>query len=254
MGPPVRSCPAQRCISNAMQGGFAHSLVLVSLPDKRRRAAGISERCRLSQPRPQPTTSASRVPGRQTRSRASRIASSHSGSHCKVPGAGAQAPTIHIFTVNREDGNACLPSYIRRTKNPRLSCTSLAKASRTGHDLSLIEKPADSSEKNQPIPDRKISVYPIVKVVFPGLTSNIGTLLNDKCGVLDSRRQRLSLLARRHRTHILLPVRYQYGSWTHNLSLDPPYAGGTPDPPRVATRSHDSGRACPTGADDLTRR
>jgi hypothetical protein len=138
--------------------------------------------------------------------------------------------------------------------NARLPCTSLAKASRTGHDLSLREKPADSSEKNQPIPERKISVCPIVKVVFPGLTSNIGTLLNDKCGVLDRRRQRLSLLARRHRTHILLPVRYQYGSWTHNLSLDPPYAGGTPDPPRVATRSHDSGRACPTGADDRTRR
>ena len=140
------------------------------------------------------------------------------------------------------------------TDTARFSCTSLAKASRTGHDLSLIEKPADSSEKNQPIPERKIRVYPIVKVVFPGLTSNIGTLLNDKCGVLDSLRQRLSLLARRHRTHILLPVRYQYGSWTQNLSLDPPYAGGTPDPPRVATRYHDSGRACPTGADDLTRR
>jgi hypothetical protein len=170
-----------------------------------------------------------------------------------------------VQTLGYSAENRCIfmrqSASIQRTKTggsptvtARFSCTSLAKASRTGHDLSLIEKPADSSEKNQPIPDRKISVCPIVKVVFPGLTSNIGTLLNDKCGVLDSLRQRLSLLARRHRTHILLPVRYQYGSWTHNLSLDPPYAGGTPDPPRVATRSHDSGRACPTGADDLTRR
>src|SRR4029453_1326667 len=105
--------------TKAMQGGFAHRRALVSLPDKRRREAGVSERCRLLQPHPHPTTSPASVPGRQTRSRSSRVASSNSGSNFRGPVAGVQATTIHIFTVNREDRNACLHPYIRRTKNPR---------------------------------------------------------------------------------------------------------------------------------------
>ena len=79
------------------------------------------------------------------------------------------------------------------------------------------------------------------------------TLISHKCGILTRLGQRLSSLTHRHRTHILLPVRYQYGSWTQDLSHDPPHACGTPDPPRVATLHHHCGRACPTGADYLTR-
>jgi|RhiMetdeSRZDD1v2_1073273.scaffolds.fasta_scaffold17222_12 hypothetical protein len=71
-------------------------------------------------------------------------------------------------------------------------------------------------------------------------------------GVLQSLRQHVYFLIGDHRTHILLPGRSRYGSWTQNLSDDPPHAWPTPDTPGVATRDHDCGRACPPGADYLT--
>src|SRR2546425_3875473 len=70
-------------------------------------------------------------------------------------------------------------------------------------------------------------------------------LLIDGCGVLGSVGQRLFSLARGSRTHSLLPVRYRYGAWPHNLSHDPPHARPTSDARSVATGHHHLGGTCP---------
>src|SRR5712691_6736217 len=78
------------------------------------------------------------------------------------------------------------------------------------------------------------------------------TLLTHSCDVLAILRPRASALACGHRTQSLLLVRYRYGTWTQNLSDDPPHACPAPDAPRLATRHDHLGGACPTGPDYLT--
>src|SRR5919108_4350383 len=75
-----------------------------------------------------------------------------------------------------------------------------------------------------------------------------GTLLENSSGVLESLRESFHSLAHSHRTHILLLMRYRYGSWTQNFPRGAAHPCRAPHPAGVATgHDHHLGGACPTG-------